>query len=215
MQASVSRFPSTDDGQTRTIFIVMTMDEHYTKTSLAATLRQVELLDDRPVVREDGSGGIVDLMLSRLLPQPLADQREHLIVELKRPNVKIGSNEVTQIKDYVTATAKDERFRATNTRWEFWVLSTEMSEFVRLEVNQAGRPSGLLWHVPDLNLRIWVKTWGQIIDDCKARLQFFQERLNYLADESSGLEYLRRAHERYLPKEIAETGNVRNEESAG
>jgi hypothetical protein len=129
--------------------------------------------------------------------------------------VKIGSNEVTQIKDYVTATAKDERFRDTNTRWEFWVLSTEMSEFVRLEVNQAGRPSGLLWHVPDLNLRIWVKTWGQIIDDCKARLQFFQERLNYLADESSGLEYLRRAHERYLPKEIAETGNVRNEESAG
>jgi hypothetical protein len=73
MQASVSRFPSTDDGQTRAIFIVMTMDEHYTKTSLAATLRQVELLDDRPVVREDGSGGIVDLMLSRLLPQPLAD----------------------------------------------------------------------------------------------------------------------------------------------
>jgi hypothetical protein len=56
---------------------------------------------------------------------------------------------------------------------------------------------------------------GQIIDDCKARLQFFQERLNYLADESSGLEYLRRVHERYLPKEIAETGNVRNEESAG
>jgi hypothetical protein len=137
------------------------MDEHYTKTSLAATLRQVELLDDRPVVREDGSGGIVDLMLSRLLPQPLADQREYLIVELKRPNVKIGSNEVTQIKNYATAIAKDERFRDPNTRWEFWVLSTEMSEFVRLEIIQAGRPSGLLWHVPDLNLRIWVKTWGK------------------------------------------------------
>jgi hypothetical protein len=34
----VSRSRSTDDGRTRAIFIVMTMDEHYTKTSLAATL---------------------------------------------------------------------------------------------------------------------------------------------------------------------------------
>jgi hypothetical protein len=73
-------------------------------------LRQVELLDDRPIVREDGSGGIVDLMLSRLLPQPRADQREHLIVELKRPNVKIGSNEVTQIKEYATPLPKTNDF---------------------------------------------------------------------------------------------------------
>ncbi len=165
-------------------------------------LNQVEVLDERPVVREDGSEGIVDLMLSRMVPQPHQEQNEHLVIELKRPKVAIGSAEAQQVKDYATAIVRDDRFRDTNTRWEFWAVSSEISDSVRLEVTQAGRPQGLLWHVEDYRLKIWVRTWGQIIDTCKARLRFFQERLNYVADESSGLDYLYRIHEKYLPREI-------------
>lgn len=165
-------------------------------------MSKVEILDDSPVVREDGSQGIIDLMLSRIVPQSRPDQNEHLIVELKRPNVAIGSAEATQIKEYATAIVLDDRFRDTNTRWEFWAVSNEISETVRLEANQAGRPTGLLLDLEQYRLKIWVKTWGQIIDGCRARLRFFQERLNYAADENSGLEYLKRVHEKYLPKEI-------------
>ena len=43
-----------------------------------------------PVLREDGSKGIVDLMLSRLIPQNRGDHREHLVVELKRPKQPIN-----------------------------------------------------------------------------------------------------------------------------
>lgn len=167
-------------------------------------LTQVEILDDKPVVKEDGSEGIVDLMLSRVVPQPRADEKEHVIIELKRPSVSIDSAAVTQIKDYATAIVKDERFSDTQTRWEFWVLSNEMSESVRLEVNQSGRPLGLLWHLEDYNLKIWAKTWGQIVEECKARLRFFQERLNYTADEESGLQYLQQVHAKYIPKVISE-----------
>jgi hypothetical protein len=165
-------------------------------------LSRIEILDEKPVVREDGSEGIVDLMLSRVVPQQRQDQNEHLIVELKRPKVPIGSSEATQVKDYATAIVRDDRFRDTNTRWEFWAVSTDVSESVRLEANQAGRAAGLLWHVEDYRLKIWVKTWGQIIEGCRARLRFFQERLNYVADEGSGLEYLQRVHEKYLPKAL-------------
>jgi Histidine kinase-, DNA gyrase B-, and HSP90-like ATPase len=168
-------------------------------------LNRVELLDEAPVLREDGSHGIVDLMLSRLVPQPRKDQNEHLIVELKRPNVSIGSAEAQQVKDYAIAIVRDDRFRDTNTRWEFWAVSSEVSDSVRLEANQAGRPLGLLWHVEEYRLKIWVKTWGQIIDACRARLRFFQERLNYVADEGSGLEYLHQVHEKYLPKALLQT----------
>lgn len=164
---------------------------------------RLDLLDDKPVVREDGSEGIVDLMLSRSVPQSRAEQREHLIVELKRPNVPIGSAEATQVKDYATAIARDERFRDTNTRWEFWAVSSEISDGVRLEANQAGRPAGVLLDSQEFRLRIWVKTWGQIIEDCRARLQFYQQHLEYVADDADGLAYLRRMHEKYLPSVLA------------
>ena len=167
-------------------------------------LARIDLLDETPVVREDGTEGIIDLMLSRVVPQSRADCNEHLIVELKRPTVKIGNSEASQIKDYATAVVRDERFSGTNTRWEFWAVANDVTESVQLEASQSGRPRGLLWHHEDLGLRIWVKTWGQVIEDCRARLRFFQERLNYVADEDSGLEYLRRVHAKYLPKGLAE-----------
>jgi hypothetical protein len=178
-------------------------------------LNRIELLDERPVVREDGSEGIVDLMLSRIIPQPRLDQNEHLIVELKRPSVSIGSVEAQQVKDYATAIVRDDRFRDTNTRWEFWAVSSAISESIRLEASQSGRPPGLLLHVEEYRLKIWVKTWGQIIEACRARLRFFRERLNYVADEGSGLDYLRRVHEQYLPKEILQKEETSTELEEG
>jgi hypothetical protein len=135
-------------------------------------------------------------------------------VELKRPSVRIGNAEATQVEEYATAIVRDERFRDTNTRWEFWAVGNEMTEAVRLKANQTGRPTGLLSEPEGYSMRIWVKTWGQIIEGCRARLRFFQEKLNYIADEDSGLEYLRRVHEKYLPKEISERESARPAVSA-
>jgi hypothetical protein len=47
---------------------------------------------------------------------------------------------------------------------------------------------------------IWVKSWGQIIEAARARLEFFQEQLEYSADDESALAYLRKIHEQYLPR---------------
>lgn len=175
----------------------------------------LDLLDDKPVVREDGSEGIVDLMLSRSVPQARTEQREHLIVELKRPNVAIGSTEATQVKDYATAIARDERFRDTNTRWEFWAVSNDLTDAVRLDASQSGRPTGLLLDNAEFRLRVWVKTWGQIIEDCRARLQFYRQHLEYVADDADGLAYLRRMHEKYLPKALTEEPSQPSETDPG
>jgi hypothetical protein len=66
---------------------------------------------DQPVRRIDGKVGIIDLMLSRMVPQNHSDEREHLVVELKRPSVKVGADEITQVKKYAFTVADDERFR--------------------------------------------------------------------------------------------------------
>jgi len=161
-----------------------------------------ELLDESPVLREDGSQGIVDLMLSKVIPQPDAKKNHHLIIELKRPKVSIGNGETSQLKDYAIAIATDDRFRDTDTRWDFWAVSNDLAASVRLEANQNGRPQGLLLDNPEYRIRIWVKTWGQVIESCRSRLKLFQEKLNYASDENSGLEYLQKVHNQYLPKDL-------------
>jgi hypothetical protein len=59
------------------------------KKHIAAQGREIEI--DAPVTRADGSRGIVDLMFSCNLLRGM-DEREHLVVELKRPKVLIPAH---------------------------------------------------------------------------------------------------------------------------
>jgi hypothetical protein len=154
------------------------------------------------VRRENGSVGIVDLMLSRALSDN-RNRREHLVVELKAPKVELTPTHTDQIESYAFAVAKHEQFRDTNTTWTFVLLGNDYSDSVRRKISQRGRPKGVLLEPADhegVNFTIWVKTWAQLIEDCKARLRFFQERFNYFPEDDSALAYLRATHAKLLPK---------------
>ena len=166
------------------------------KKHIAAKGREIEI--DEPVLRPDGSRGIVDLMFSRNLARGM-DEREHLVVELKRPNVRIDSDALTQVKSYAFAVAEDERFRDVNSRWVFWAVSGEMDTVARREASQANRPRGLVYDDDQLRISIWVKTWGQLVNECKSRMQFVEEKLNYNPDRDSSLAHLNRTYQKYLP----------------
>jgi hypothetical protein len=157
---------------------------------------------DEPVTSEDGKTAIVDLMLSRRIPQPRPDEREHLVIELKRPAQNVDPDIANQIKKYAFAVAEDERFRDTKTRWIFWAISNDMTEGVRKDAKQRNRPEGLLYEDDEGRITVWVRTWGQIIEDCRGRLEFFQKQLEYSADKDSALEFLRKTHDKYLPKNV-------------
>lgn len=158
--------------------------------------REIEI--DTPVLRTDGSRGIVDLMFSRNIQLAGSEEREHLVVELKRPVVTIKADTITQIKSYAFAVANDPRFREVPARWVFWAVSTDLDDYARREVNQLNRPKGMLHQSDDPSITIWVKTWSQVISDCRARLRFFSEKLNYAPDRDASLEHLRTTYNKYL-----------------
>jgi hypothetical protein len=170
-------------------------------------LSELELLeeDNTEVLVEGDKKGIVDLMLSRAVPQSKHDEKEHLIVELKRPGAKITFEILGQVQKYATAIGTDERFKDTKTKRVFWALANDLNEQARTMVTQKDRPEGLFHESNDGKIKIWVKTWGQVIEDCRARLRFFQEKLQYQADESSALAFLQRAHDKYLPPSLRST----------
>lgn len=147
-----------------------------------------------PVVRDDGSTGIVDLMLSRSMKSGSDNQHEHLIIELKRPSKKIDQSVLNQIQSYAFAVAKDERFKDTNTKWIFWAVSNEMDGVVQELVRQKNKPPGQYFESNEMPLTIWVKSWGEVLRDAQDRMQFFKDGLEYSPDDESALERLRAIH---------------------
>ena len=169
------------------------------KKHIQATGREVEI--DEEVRRADGSRGIVDLMFSRNIQLAGSEEREHLIVELKRPSVKIDGDATSQIESYAFAVAEDERFRSVRAKWVFWAVSNDIDTVAARKVAQKDRPRGILFQsdaADALQITIWVKTWSQIINECRTRLRFFAEKLNYTPDRDSSLYHLKTTYHKYL-----------------
>lgn len=167
-----------------------------------------DVVVDDPVRRVDGSDGIVDLMLSRCITLPGIAEREHLVVELKRPSIDIGSQEANQIESYAIAVAEDERFKDTSTRWEFWVIAKDMKADVRRRSEQANRPKGILYQDASQRITVWAKTWAQVIEDAHTRMRFFQNELGYTPDRDASLDHLKKVYAKHLGELFSEVSTA-------
>jgi hypothetical protein len=175
---------------------------------------------DPPVLRPDGSQGVVDLglsnippdqqivesdvMISKVLKPNTSEGRYHLVIELKRPSQKVTSAVIGQTRSYALAIAEDERFQNVRTNWIFWALSTSMDKYAQLEAQQQGLPKGVVYQSKaeaqrNYNMTVWAKSWGEVIEDCSSRLRFFQERLNYTASHSYGKQFLTDTYPKFIP----------------
>lgn len=153
----------------------------------------------KKVLRHDGKTGIVDLMLSRKIPESNPEDKNHLVIELKRPSQKINYEVFEQINSYADAVCNDERFAQVPAKWSFWAISNELDRSVEALTKQKNRPEGLA--VDQDGMQIWLFPWSRIINKCKARLQFYQEQLKFETDADKALEYLQLIYSQYLPDE--------------
>jgi hypothetical protein len=154
---------------------------------------------DEPVKHVSKEWGIVDLVLSRAIRRHKADELTHLVVELKAPKVKIDRAEITQLEEYAISVMKDERFKSGNPTWVFWAISDDYGQYAEYRMKKS---DGKIHEAE--NVSIWVKTWGQVLDDNRARLQFFQERLEYEADKGASLEFLQERYAQFLQGVLVE-----------
>jgi hypothetical protein len=163
-----------------------------------------EDLAPEPVFDIEGNAAIVDLMLSRRVPTATDFERKHLVVELKRPDQPINEEVLSQIKKYAKAVAADDRFKATGVEWDFLALSNKFTRDAEMDARQANKPKGLIveYDEPHAKIRVWAKTWGQIIQEAEGRLTFYRRRLQYQANDVEALKYLRTINPQYLSEEV-------------
>jgi hypothetical protein len=80
--------------------------------------------------------------------------------------------------------------------WDFWLVGTEIDDVVRNQYSDAARP-GLTTNNP--RYRIWVMSWGQLLDQAERRVQAFRSALELVSTEGTSREYLQRKHAEFIP----------------
>lgn len=169
------------------------LKKHLSKLGQRADIDNID-----PVLLADGKQGRIDLMLSKV-NQPRTGEYDYLVVELKRPSKKIDSEVLNQIEKYAIAVAEDERFLNTKVNWTFLAISNELDSYAKRKANQLDQPSGVVFRDGTLNIKVIVKSWAEIINDARSKLQFINQHLQYQVNQESSKKYLNNMHKDFIP----------------
>jgi hypothetical protein len=170
-------------------------------------LGREDLIEKEPVTDADGRDRRIDFMLGRAL-ELNTNRRDHLVVEIKRPSVKLGRVELAQIEDYARAVAADTRFDTNATRWEFVLVGVDIKADIEDRRRQAGKPRGLVADPEGGNFRVWVRTWGEVLGECTHRMKFIRHELTYDPTSDQAMEFLRMTYPDFLPAALREPAST-------
>ncbi|WP_158581691.1 ATP-binding protein [Actinomadura spongiicola] len=154
-----------------------------------------------PVVLPSGRSGRVDMVFSRHLPE--SERTRHLVVELKRP-MRLTMTEFGQINDYASAITAHPEVQGTPHDWDFWLVGTEINEAVRNLYSDPARP-GLTTNNP--RYRIWVMSWGQLLDHADRKVHAFRSALELVSTDQTSRDYLKRKHAEFIPQSTPDVEN--------
>ena len=106
---------------------------------------------------------------------------ENVVVELKRPKIKLGEQELSQVKKYMRVIKSTPRFNAGNVKWTFYLVGNEFdsSNYIsgELESHKQLGEQHLIHCQDDGMTKIYVLKWSEIFDDYSKRHDFLMERL--------------------------------------
>jgi hypothetical protein len=144
---------------------------------------------------------IPDVCLWRQFPQGIPGHKTNLIIELKKPKLDAGVEELMQIKLYASRICQDKRFPKEKTKWKFILITKDIKSDIESELEQTDRKYG---HVIATEVYdVYVLTWGHILNEAKTRYEFIKEKLNLnLLDNEQNLNYLKTKYAEYLPTVI-------------
>ena len=110
---------------------------------------------------------------------------ENIVVELKRPTVKLGEIEVSQVKAYLDLIYQEPQFNSPDAQWTFILVGNELdkSKYIEREIqsNKGWGKKNLIQHVDDSGQHydIYVRTWSSVFDDFEMRYDFLMDRLKF------------------------------------
>jgi hypothetical protein len=107
----------------------------------------------------------------------------NIVVELKRPSVKLGEKELSQIRNYRKKILAEPACSGKNIEWIFILIGREYDEDIKRAIEnaqgQGEKYKGLIEHIPSENTKMYVRKWSEVINvDLRSRHRYLQEKLN-------------------------------------
>jgi hypothetical protein len=125
----------------------------------------------------------MDIFMVRQLISNTDRELNNVIVELKRPDLRLGEKELSQVKNYLSVVLSQDEFNAKNMSWEFYLVGNKTNSFIDGEIKNAkthGEKS--LVYLVD-NYKIFVKTWSDVFTDFELRHNFLLDKLKIERDK--------------------------------
>lgn len=148
---------------------------------------------------------IPDLYFARTKWLEGARFHQHLIVELKRPSVRLSLAHVQQLQRYAAEVVESSEWgqKSESHRFHFVLVSSDISDAVMKSYQDAEEPGFLsrpkLAHPTEL----WALRWSDYLDRRREELHFLQQEMEITA-EPELLEYLKERVGEYLPAAMHE-----------
>lgn len=104
---------------------------------------------------------------------------QHLVVELKRPKIKINRDHWIQLDTYKNVILGESRFQSRDAVWKFYLIGNKLDDFIENQ-KKTLRTHGdrdLIFIDADYNFRGYAITWAQVFDRFKIRHDHLREKL--------------------------------------
>lgn len=162
--------------------------------------------DPATVRRWDGKTGRTDLHLAARYKEH--DRIQHLVVELKAPDITAGRKEIDQVEDYANAVLSAAAFASDKTTWDFILVTTDYDDVVRRRIIGEDRELGL-YLKPKKEagrplVRAYVRRWRDLLDENQRRLEFMTSALEHDPSITDGLDFVRQEYRDLLPPSLAQ-----------
>jgi len=168
---------------------LLTSEEEKFEQALRSLLKfksKEEYYDKKPISHPDKNREM-DLFIAQKGFKVGDDDKKyfhHVVIELKRPSIKLGDKELAQLKTYKNVIANEPRFQDENSIWDFILIGNEISDSKitaadlrsDLETNRIHGEAGLVQKTG--NYRIFVKTWKQILNEFELRYNEISNKLS-------------------------------------
>jgi len=129
----------------------------------------------------------MDIFMCR--QEKLVDRIHNVVIELKHPTVKLGEDQLMQVKRYMNVIVSEPEFNGANMSWDFILVGREFNHRNEIEMAiesaAANGERSLVFKAK--NFKIYVKKWSEIFNEFELRHNFIDEKLKlerqYLAIE--------------------------------
>jgi hypothetical protein len=118
----------------------------------------------------------------RLIPDSFDDElqmEENIMVELKRPSIDIGVEQVRQIEDYMEIIRTDEVFNSQKRKWKFIVIGNNVDQYVKGQYESMKEKNRRFLVKAAHNYEIYAYTWDDIFQIFELRHCFLVDNLNF------------------------------------